>query len=93
MRGYEENSNFPVSGLGKLMHCGKLIKTETEHLEEGINFLFWQVNTDFNFGNVGFEVFGVIQTVRGLTRGRGPNFKKKKKKNGPGIKQKFGSSL
>lgn len=67
MRGYEENSNFPVSGLSECMYCSEFIKTETEHLEEGINFLYWEINTDFNFGNVNFnfgnEVFGVIQTI------------------------------
>lgn len=62
------------------MYCGELIKTETEHLEEGINFLCWEVSIDFNFGNIGFEVFGVIQAIRGLTRGRESKPQKKKKK-------------
>lgn len=61
------------------MHCSAYTETEIENSEGGRDFFCCWGNVNFNFGRVGFEVFGAIQielTIRELTRAGDPIFRK-----------------
>lgn len=49
------------------MHCGELIKTDTDNLEEGINFCVGRSTLISTLEVLGLR-FGVIQTITELTR-------------------------